>query len=96
MLALGLQVAGKLAVCEASTSTDRAIPKAIGRYRIIRLLGEGGMGVVYEAEQPEPRRRVALKVISQGVVSAATLRRFEHEAEMLARLEHPRIARLLA
>ena len=48
----------------------RPIPAAIGRYRVIRLLGEGGMGAVYEAEQEQPRRMVALKVIKPGYATA--------------------------
>ena len=44
-----------------------ALPAIIGRYRIIQLLSEGGMGVVYEAEQEQPRRRVALKVVKPGL-----------------------------
>src|SRR5262249_60751538 len=50
-----------------------ALPPRIGRYRILRLLGEGGMGGVYEAEQDNPRRAVALKVIRPGLVSPALL-----------------------
>jgi serine/threonine protein kinase/Tfp pilus assembly protein PilF len=68
------------------------LPDRIGRYRIIRVLGEGGMGVVYLAEQDNPKREVALKVIRAGVASAEALRRFSHEAEILARLQHPGIA----
>jgi serine/threonine protein kinase len=71
-----------------------ALPAAIGRYRIIRLLGEGGMGAVYEAEQDQPRRRVALKVIKAGLAGPALLRRFEHEAQALGRLHHPGIAQI--
>jgi serine/threonine protein kinase len=67
---------------------------AIGRYRIIRLLGEGGMGVVYQAEQEQPRRVVALKVIRPGFATAETLRRFQHESEALGRLQHPGIAQI--
>jgi len=71
-----------------------ARPAVIGRYRIIRLLGEGGMGAVYEAEQDQPRRTVALKVIRSGLASRELLRRFEHEAQALGRLHHPGIAQI--
>ena len=66
----------------------------IGSYRILGVLGRGGMGVVYLAEQENPRRTVALKVIRPGLFSAAAVRRFEHEAAMLARLRHPGIAQI--
>src|SRR4029079_3017035 len=69
-------------------------PRAIGGYRILGQIGEGGMGVVYEAEQERPRRLVALKVIRPGLLSPEMLRRFEDEAEVLGRLEHPGIARI--
>jgi tetratricopeptide (TPR) repeat protein len=65
-----------------------------GRFRLIRVLGTGGMGVVYEAEQDSPRRRVALKVVRAGVLSPGMLRRFRQEAEALARLAHPGIAQV--
>jgi tetratricopeptide (TPR) repeat protein/predicted Ser/Thr protein kinase len=68
---------------------------ALARYSILGRLGEGGMGVVYEAEQRGTRRRVALKVLRAGLLSQRALRRFEHEAEILARLDHPGIARVL-
>ena len=60
----------------------------IGEYRIVGVLGRGGMGVVYEAEQERPRRRVALKVL-RACPSERARARFEHEAELLARLQHP-------
>jgi len=66
----------------------------IGPYRILREIGRGGMGVVYEAEQPNPRRAVALKVIRPGFVSASALRRFDLEATVLGRLKHPGIAQI--
>ncbi|HLZ13395.1 MAG TPA: tetratricopeptide repeat protein [Candidatus Acidoferrum sp.] len=70
------------------------VPAAVGRYRIVRVLGEGGMGVVYEAEQDSPRRRVALKVIRPGLASAQMLRRFDRESQALARLHHVGIAQI--
>src|SRR5262249_4483257 len=54
---------------------------AIARYRVVRLLGEGGMGTVYEAEQDNPRRTVALKVIRPGLLAPALLKRFSQEVE---------------
>src|SRR6185295_14170702 len=66
----------------------------VGRYRILRLIGEGGMGAVYEAEQDQPRRTVALKVIKPGMASPALLKRFEQEAQALGRLQHPGIAQI--
>jgi len=75
---------------------DRAqpLPERIGRYRIVRCIGRGGMGVVYEAEQDSPRRTVALKVINPGVASAAAARRLAYEAHLLGRLQHPGIAQV--
>jgi hypothetical protein len=72
----------------------RPLPPAIGRYRIIHLLGEGGMGTVYEAEQDQPRRLVALKVIKPGLAQRERLWRFEQEAQALGRLQHPGIAQI--
>jgi serine/threonine protein kinase/tetratricopeptide (TPR) repeat protein len=70
------------------------LPNALGHYRIHRLLGEGSMGAVYEAEQEQPRRKVALKVIKPGLASPELLRRFELESEALGRLCHPGIAQI--
>jgi non-specific serine/threonine protein kinase/serine/threonine-protein kinase len=66
----------------------------IGRYRILRLLGEGGMGAVYEAEQEQPRRTVALKILKSGMATPDVLRRFEQESQALGRLRHPGIAQI--
>jgi len=66
----------------------------IGRYRIIREIGAGGTGVVYEAEQGRTHQHVALKFINPGLASAAGLRRFELETEVLGRLQHVGIARV--
>jgi serine/threonine protein kinase/Tfp pilus assembly protein PilF len=64
-----------------------------GNYTILRRIGEGGMGVVFEAEQQHPRRRVALKVIRAGrFATERTHRLFQREAEVLGRLQHPGIA----
>jgi len=69
------------------------LPAQIGDYRIVRKIGEGGMGVVYEAEQLHPQRPVALKVILGGVfVTETQVRMFQREAQTLARLKHPNIA----
>jgi non-specific serine/threonine protein kinase/serine/threonine-protein kinase len=65
----------------------------IGRYKLLSILGEGGMGVVYLAEQEEPiRRRLALKVIKPGMDSKRIIARFEAERQALALLDHPNIA----
>jgi tetratricopeptide (TPR) repeat protein len=71
-----------------------AHPERIGPYRILGLLGEGGMGRVYLAQESHPPREVALKVM-RGI-SAAALERFRREIELLAQLEHPGIVRLYA
>lgn len=74
--------------------TVSSLPTSIGRYRIVRLLGEGGMGAVYEAEQDRPRRNVALKVIKTAWASPELLHRFEREFQALGRLHHPGIAQI--
>jgi len=65
----------------------------IGRYELLELIGEGGMGLVYLAEQKEPvKRRVALKIIKLGMDSKQVIARFEAERQALAVLDHPNIA----
>ena len=65
----------------------------IGPFKLLQLLGEGGFGSVYEAEQEEPvRRRVALKVIKPGMDSREVIARFEAERQALALMDHPNIA----
>ena len=67
----------------------------IGAYRLIEKIGEGGAGVVYEAEQEEPvRRRVALKLLKPGMDTAAAIARFAAERQTIALMEHPNIARV--
>ena len=69
---------------------------SVGRYKLLEQLGEGGMGVVYMAEQLEPiRRRVALKIIKPGLDSRQVVGRFEAERQALALMDHPSIARVL-
>jgi len=70
------------------------MPERVGRYRIVSVLGRGGMGVVYEAEQDMPRRRVAVKVVRADVHSASLQRRFAFETQALGRLSHPGISRI--
>src|SRR6516164_243438 len=68
----------------------------IGGYRLIELIGEGGMGEVWLAQQQEPvKRLVALKVIKAGLDSRQVLARFEAERQALALMDHPHIAKVL-
>ena len=70
-----------------------AVGAAFGPYRVVRLLGRGGMGAVYLAAQEEPIRRVvALKVVRLGLETKPMLARFEAERQSLARMGHPGIA----
>ena len=68
----------------------------IGPYKLLEQIGEGGMGVVYVAEQSKPiRRRVALKIIKPGMDSRQVIARFEAERQTLAIMDHPNIAKVL-
>jgi serine/threonine protein kinase/tetratricopeptide (TPR) repeat protein len=70
-----------------------ATGKTIAGYRVLQVVGEGGMGVVYEVEQERPvRRRVALKLIKPGMDTAQVVARFESERQALALMSHPTIA----
>src|SRR3954469_6295871 len=71
--------------------------QGIDRYRIIREIGRGGMGAVYLAERADQQfeKQVAIKLIKRGMDTDQVLRRFQHERQILASLEHPNIARLL-
>ena len=67
----------------------------IGRYKLLEKIGEGGMAVVYMAEQEEPiRRQVALKIIKLGMDTKSVIARFEAERQALALMDHPHIARV--
>jgi serine/threonine-protein kinase len=68
----------------------------IGSYKLLEQIGEGGMGVVYMAEQEQPVcRKVALKIIKPGMDSAQVIARFEAERQALALMDHQNIARVL-
>jgi WD40 repeat protein/serine/threonine protein kinase len=68
----------------------------IGPFKLLQQIGEGGMGIVYMAEQQEPvRRKVALKIIKPGMDSAQVIARFEAERQALALMDHQNIARVL-
>ncbi|MFO0903251.1 MAG: protein kinase [Pirellulales bacterium] len=68
----------------------------IGNYKLLQQIGEGGMGVVYMAEQLKPvQRRVALKIIKPGMDSRQVIARFEAERQALALMDHPNIAKVL-
>ena len=66
-------------------------PERIGRYRVLGLLGQGAMGTVYRARDPDLDREVAVKVMSAGIEDDKARRRFESEAKAAARLQHPNI-----
>ena len=89
--------------CEIGGDLSQAIgpdsasthPRRVGRYRVLQVLGEGGMGVVYLVEQEHPvRRRVALKLVKLGMDSREIVARFEAERQALAMMSHPNIARV--
>jgi serine/threonine protein kinase len=74
---------------------ETRVGQLCGHYRILSLIGEGGMGEVYLAEDTVLSRKVALKLIKGGLKTKEVLRRFHNERQILANLEHPNIARLL-
>jgi serine/threonine protein kinase/tetratricopeptide (TPR) repeat protein len=81
----------------AAELIDPAIGRRVGAYRLVREVGRGGMGAVYEAarDDGEFRHRVAVKLIKRGMDTDFILRRFRNERQILATLDHPYIARLL-
>ena len=81
-----------IATANERPSTMHLDAPAIPGYRITRILGVGGMGTVYAAEQDAPRRQVAIKVLQSR--SGSALARFTAEAEIMARLDHAGIARV--
>lgn len=95
--------AGQLATHAVQSVAARVAPAVaecpgtlIGPYKLLEQIGEGGMGVVYMAEQTEPvTRKVALKIIRLGMDTRQVVARFEAERQALAMMEHPHIARVL-
>jgi len=84
-------IAGDLdAITEPDTTGDRRF----GRYHLLDEIGRGGMGVVYRAQQDQPRREVAVKILPPTLASPRMMRRFELEADLLGRLAHRGIARI--
>ena len=77
-----------------SVAAASGLPEQIGGYRIVRLLGYGGMGLIYEARRSEAERCVALKVLYPWPAPPELVRRFAAEAEVLARLQSPGITRI--
>ncbi len=82
------------AMLRGEPTQDPLIGTKVDQYTIKRVIGEGGMGVVYEALQQSPRRTVALKMMKRGVTSKSAMRRFEYEAQTLGRLRHDGIAQI--
>ncbi len=86
-----------LALPPKASSDDAPEPdtgRRIGPYRLVKLIGEGGMGEVWLAEQLDPRRRVALKLIKAGMDTKQVVARFESERQALALMDHPAIAKV--
>ena len=80
---------------EVITAADRAIQlKEVGQYRLIRFIGEGGMGVVYLAQRKDAGNYVAIKFLLHAGLSPARRERFAREIKLLGKLNHPAIARL--
>ncbi len=70
------------------------LPEVIGPYKVIGLLGVGGMGIVYLGEQIEPHRQVAIKVINSTHLTSESTKRFRHEIQILSQLRNPGIAQI--
>src|SRR6185436_1474569 len=80
----------------AAARNEEGPGAVIGRYKLLQLIGEGGFGSVFMAEQREPVvRRVALKIIKLGMDTRAVIARFEAERQALAMMDHPNIAQVL-
>lgn len=80
---------------EPESRASGLLPERIGGFRVLDVLGRGGMGVVYRGVQEKPEREVAIKVLQFIAANPNTLRRFEYEAQILARLDHPYVATII-
>jgi serine/threonine protein kinase/tetratricopeptide (TPR) repeat protein len=86
----------QIATGDAPSSDPERPGAVIGPYKLLQAIGEGGMGVVFMAEQSRPvRRKVALKVIKPGMDTKQVIARFEAERQALALMDHPNIAKVL-
>src|SRR5690348_16674470 len=93
---LEVGAAGAATTLVTPSAAEEGPGTVIGRYKLLQQIGEGGMGVVYMAEQEEPvRRRVALKIIKLGMDTKQVVARFEAERQALALMDHPNIAKVL-
>lgn len=92
-----LLIESRLGVAQEAVAPADPLGRTIGQYRVEELIGRGGMGEVYRAvrDDGEFDQRVALKIVSGVIPSSAAVGRFKTERQILARLEHPHIARLL-
>jgi len=88
---------GSSALAEFDSVVDPLIGKLIGAYRIVTEVGQGGMGSVYRAVRADDlyKRDVAIKIIRRGMNNEFIVRRFRHERQALAALDHPNVAQLL-
>lgn len=89
------QIDRAIAAAGSQLAGHATLPPVIGRFTLGERIGVGGMGEVYRAEQEQPRRTVAIKVLRPGAASTEALRRFQHESQVLARLQHPGIASII-
>jgi serine/threonine protein kinase len=89
--------AGNFLQTPAAPPVESLVGRHVGPYRVLREIGRGGMGVVYLAERADDqfRKHVAIKLVKRGMDTDAILRRFRHEQQILAELDHPNIAKLL-
>ncbi len=79
----------------ADDDCDLIVGARLAKYTLVRRIASGGMGVVYEGRQENPDRRVAVKLIREGLTSSEARRRFIREAQILGRLQHPGIAQVI-